>query len=782
MIRALTGFSTRNPWKVIAVWAVLGILLTVLSQTLIYRVTQTQTADFLPKSYDSAAAMKIAQDRFGTKPDANPVTVLVARADGGALTAADRQQIGDGAKRLSRLKVTMPKPKDAAPLQRDYSQIPQVSPAMAAPDGTFELLSANLTGNPADPGLENTYRAFRDNTRAEFAAQGLRTGFTGALADQVDSADDGKTLATVVGACSAALIVLLHVLVFRSVLAALLPLISVALISGVAGGAVVGTALLTGIKLDPSVPGLIGVVLLGIGIDYFLFLMFRFREQLRAHPERHHRATAAEVSHKVGTAVTSAALTIVAAFATLGVASFGQFRVLGPAVAISVLVMLLASLTLMPAVLAACGRKLFWPSRALKAEPRDGATARFADLVARRPVVMVLASLALLGALAGGLAGIKMDYGLGGGPRTASQTTAAEISRALPAGVADPTSVYVETKGAGPLSPGALDGLAQGLTRVTGVGQVAKPVLSEDRQAARIDLFLTADSQSQQARGLVSGPIRSAVAQSTPAGLSAHVGGTPAVFADVSTAVDRDLRLVFPVAAALIGVILLLLLRSLLAPVVLMLSVGLGFAATLGAAALLFQHGMGKPGVNFMLPLVLFLFVVALGTDYNILISDRIREEMEHPGPPRAAVARALRHTAPAIATAGLVLAGSFASLAVTPQPSTQQIGFATALGILLSAFLLSVVLVPALAALLGRGLWWPLRPGRSTARTAPGHHRAEAPQSPQSPLSQPWSQSPTPPQPQPQPDHHTYPYPQPYAPQEEQGAAPSWTGSSHHP
>ncbi|MFE4520016.1 MMPL family transporter [Kitasatospora sp. NPDC056783] len=777
MIRALTGFSTRNPWKVIAAWSVLGILLTVLSQTLIYRVTQTQTADFLPKSYDSAAALQIAHDRFGTKPDANPVTILVARADGRALTPTDRERIDAGTKRLSHLRVTMPKPEDAAPFQRDYSQVPQVGLAMTAPDGTFELLSANLTGNPADPGLENTFRAFRDNARAEFAAQGLRTGFTGALADQVDSADDGKTLATVASVCSVALIVLLHVLVFRSVLAALLPLVAVALVSGVAAGAVVGTALLTGIKLDPSVPSLIGVVLLGIGIDYFLFLMFRFREQLRARPDRHHRAVAAEVGQKVGTAVTSAALTIVAAFATLGVASFGQFRVLGPAVAVSVLVMLLASLTLMPAVLAACGRALFWPSRALRTEPRDGTTTRFADLVARRPLTMVLASLALLGALAGGLAGIRMDYGLGGGPRTASQSTALEISRALPAGAADPTSVYVETKNAGPLSPGALDGLAQHLTKVAGVGQVTEPVLSESRQAARIDLILTEDPQSQRARDLVSGPIRAAVAQNTPAGLTAHVGGTPAVFADVSTAVSRDLRLVFPVAAVLIGVILLLLLRSLLAPVVLMLSVGLGFAATLGAAALVFQHAMDKPGVNFTLPLVLFLFVVALGTDYNILISDRIREEMEHPGPPRAAVARALRHTAPAIATAGLVLAGSFASLAVTPQPSTQQIGFATALGILLSAFLLSIVLVPALAAILGRGLWWPLRPGRATTRPTPRHRTdtPHPPQSPQSPQSPSWSEWPA-------PSHQdAYPHPQPYAPREEQGTDSSGARWSNH-
>lgn len=469
MIRALTGFATRNPWKVIATWLVLGISLMILSQAFTYRVTQTQTADFLPKSYDSAAAMKIAQDQFGMKSDANPVTVLVARADGGPLTAADQRQIGTEAEKLGRLKVTMPKTKDAPPLQRNYSQIPQIGPGMVAPDRSFELLSANLTGNSADPGLQDTFRAFRDSTRAEFAGVGLRTGFTGGLADQVDSTDAGKNLAAIASGCMVGLILLIHVLVFRSVLAALVPLIAVSIIGGAASGAVVGTALLTGIKLDPSVPSLIGVVLLGIGIDYFLFMLFRFREQLRAHPDRHHRAVAAEVSGRVGTAVSSAALTIVAAFATLGVASFGEFRVLGPAVAVSVLVMLLASLTLMPAVLAAAGRKLFWPSRALKRAPREGAAAGFGALVARRPVVLAVASLALLGALATGLAGITMDYSQsGGGPRTAAQSTAAEISRALPAGVSDPTSVFVEATDGSTLGGGAVDALAHDLAQVKG--------------------------------------------------------------------------------------------------------------------------------------------------------------------------------------------------------------------------------------------------------------------------------------------------------------------------
>ncbi|WP_053645702.1 MMPL family transporter [Streptomyces sp. XY431] len=710
MIRALTRFSTRNAWKVITLWVVLGIGLALLSPMLISRVTQSQSGDFLPASYDSAAALRIAEENFGIDPDATTVTVLVARTDGKALTPADEKRIGAEAAKLAQRRVEMPREKDQpAFLVPDRSQTPKLAPAMVAPDRSFELLAAELTGNAADDGVQKVYRAFRDATRAQFAEAGMRTGFTGGLAEAADSADDNRTATTIGGALVMGLIVLLNVLVFRSVLAAVLPLLAVAMISGAAGGAVAGAASLTGLKLDASTPGLISVVLLGIGIDYLLFLLFRFREHLRARPEQPAREAAAEVAGRVGTAITSAALTIVAAFATLGVASFGQFRSLGPAIAVAVLVMLLGSLTLMPALLAACGRKMFWPSKSLSRQPREGAAARFGELVARRPAAMLFASVALLGALAAGTVGIRMDYGQGGGSKTAAAATATEISRALPAGVSDPTGVYVTATGGGAVDPGKLTGLSRALGGVEGVGQVGGTVLSPDGRAARIDLYLTADPQSAKARELVSGPVRDAVAANTPAGTSAHVGGTAAIFADISVAVDHDLAVVFPVAAALIALILLLLLRSLLAPLVLMLAVGLGFAATLGASTLLFQHLLDKPGVSFTLPLVLFLFVVALGTDYNILITDRIREEMQRPGPVRGAVARAVRHTTPAIATAGLVLAGSFATLATTP--GSEQVAFAMTLGILLSALVLSLVLVPALAVLLGRGLWWPLRP-----------------------------------------------------------------------
>ncbi|WP_167154684.1 MMPL family transporter [Streptomyces sp. MBT27] len=713
MIRALTGFSTRHPWKVIALWVVLGVALSALTPTLFARVTQNQAGDFLPRDYDSAAALHIAEERFGVDPDATTVTVLVARSDGKPLDAADRERIKGEAARLGERRVTMPR-KDDTPsfMVPDRSQTPRVAPVMTAPDRSFELLGAELTGNPSDPGLQDVFRAFRDDARERFAEAGMRTGFTGSLADTVDTADAHELATKIGGALVTALIVLLNVLVFRSVLAALLPLLAVAMIGFVAAGAVAGAAMLTGLKLDASTPALLNVVLLGIGIDYLLFLLFRYREQLRERPDQLAREAAGQVCARVGSAITSAALTIVAAFATLGLATFGQFRSLGPAIAAAVLVMLLGSLTLMPALLAAAGRKMFWPSKkALRREPREGRAARLGVLVARRPVMMLAASLALLAALAAGLTGIRMDYGRGEADNgTAAAATATEISRALPAGVSDPTSVFVTAKDGGTLTAGRLDGLAQALTRVKGVGKVAPTVLNQDRRAARIDLYPTADPQSQQARDLASGPIRATVARHTPDGTTAHVGGTAAIFADIATAVDHDLKVVFPVAAALIALILLLLLRSLLAPVVLMLSVGLGFAATLGAATLLFQHGLGEPGVNFALPLVLFLFVVALGTDYNILITDRIREEMRRPGPARAAVARAVRHTTPAIASAGLVLAGSFATLATSP--GNEQMAFAMALGILLSALVLSLVLVPAVAALLGRALWWPVRPG----------------------------------------------------------------------
>ncbi|MEI5101528.1 MMPL family transporter [Streptomyces sp. PmtG] len=686
MLRSLTACTTRHAWKFILLWTVVGLGLTLVGQAKLNSVTEPDIAGFLPKSYDSAAALRVAEDEFGAKPDDNAVTVLVAREDGRKLAAGDSARIDKIAAGLGKHRLTMKNPDDLPSfLMTDHSQTPVVRPMANAPDRSFRLVSVSLDGNKNDPELQELFRDFRDRAEKEFGRADLRSGYTGGLADLADTAAEQEDTEKLVGILTMGLIVLLNVLAFRSVLAALLPLLAVTIIGGAATGAVVGTALLFDFKLDPSTPSLITVVLLGIGIDYFLFLLFRFRELLRAEPGARPRDVAAECAGRVGAAIASAALTIVAAFATLGIASFGQFKVLGPAIAVCVLVMLVASLTFMPALLAVSGRKMFWPSRALRKEPRAGMSARLGERVARRPLLFVAASIGLLAALSAGALGMKMDYGSDAGPDdTPAAVTAKEISKALPGGVDSPHTVYVAADGAkkATIDRAGLEGLTKDLKAVKGVGRVAAPVLNKERTAAKVDFYLDMDVQSQRARDVVADEVRPVVSKAAPPGTEAHVSGQAAIFSDVSEAVAKDLKVVFPVAAALIALILVALLRSLLAPLVLMLAIGLGFTATLGSGVLVFQHLLDRPGVSFTLPLVLFLFVVALGTDYNILISDRIREEMGRPGSARQAVAAAVRHTAPAIVTAGVVLAGSFASLAVNPSPATQEIGLVTALGI----------------------------------------------------------------------------------------------------
>ncbi len=497
-------------------------------------------------------------------------------------------------------------------------------------------------------------------------------------------------------------------------LAAVLPLLAIIVVGGAAGGLIVAAALVLGFQLDASTPQLITVVLVGIGIDYFLFLLFRVRERLQAGEDK--RTAARHAAARVGPVVASAALAIVAAFATLGLASFGQFRVLGPAIAISVLVMLVAGVTFMPAIAAVSGRALFWPSKRWHEERPDGPATRLGARIAARPARAALAALVPLLVLAAVALGTRSDFDVSsGGPSTPASRTADEIAAVMPQGASDLQGVYVRSDRS--LTAAELAPLRRALTAIDGVGSAAAPVLAADGRGARIDVALEEESGSEAGMAIARGPLRETARRAAPEGASALVAGNAAVFADVSDAVDRDLRLVFPLAAALIGLILVAVLRSGAAPAFLLVAVALEFAATLGASTLVFQVLGGAHGIAFTLPLVLFLFVVALGTDYNILMSARLREEMLAGRPPREAVAEAVRRVAPAIAAAGLVLATSFGTLMLEADAAARQMGFAMAFGILLASLVVSSVLVPAVTALAGRAAWWPSRTRRPRRR-----------------------------------------------------------------
>jgi RND superfamily putative drug exporter len=213
--------------------------------------------------------------------------------------------------------------------------------------------------------------------------------------------------------------------------------------------------------------------------------------------------------------------------------------------------------------------------------------------------------------------------------------------------------------------------------------------------------------------------------EAAPDGTEAFVGGTTSVFVDLSKAMARDYSVVFPVAAVLIMLILALLLRSLVAPLYLMLSVGLGFTASLGATVLVFQGLLGEPGLIFILPIYIYLFVVALGTDYNILMVARLREEARGGLEPRPAAAKAIEHAGPTVAAAGLILAGTFASLMLAEGTFFKSMGFSFAIGIAMAAFVMALFLTPALTALIGHAAWWP---GHGDLAEEPAEeHRVEA-------------------------------------------------------
>ena len=660
-------FPTRHPWITITLWLVLGVALSSIAALKGADVIQDDTGAFLPKSTESARATEFGRTAFHQVPGTSTVAI-VAKPLGGRFDLRAAQQV-------------------AAELERE----PRVVAAQAsAATPSFGLVAIQYKGNSFDPKVQDDFRAFHDEAEKAFAERDLRPGFTGGIATVVDIQDstvDEKGLEQLILFGS---IILLNLLFFRGILSAIVPLLTVFTVAGAAGGVVIGGAALLGVKLDVGTPSLITTVLMGVGIDYLLFLVFRFREELRAGHDR--REAAARANRSVGHVIASAALAVAVAFGTLGIAEFGQFKVLGPSVAVSVLVMLAAGVTLMPAVLAVTGRALFWPSKAWRQERTGGFAARLGRLVADRPRTVVVATLAVLGALAVSAVGTTLEYDLAfDGKDMESTRVADEIARELPRGSTDPQTVYVRSDHR--LTQGELAPLAERLASVDGVGQVGEPVLTEDGKGAALGVVLDAESTSKDGMDLAAGPLRDAA----PEGTEVMVGGKAAVFADVADSIDRDLRLIFPVAALLIGLILVVLLRSVVAPVYLLAAVGLEFAATLGASVLVFGS------VAVTLPLILFPFVVALGTDYNTLVSARLREEMLAGRSVRDAVAEAVRRTAPPIAAAGLVLATSFGSLALYPDEGMRQMGFAMAVGILIASMVVATLLVPALTALVGR-------------------------------------------------------------------------------
>jgi len=700
MFERLGRFVVHNPWKVIATWVLATVAIVAFAPTLSDVVNRDQT-EFLPSSYESVQAFELAERAFGQGSESS-ATVVVKRTDGQPLTEADQAAVGELATELQ-----------SAGIERVGGVV--TGPQAVSPNGLVQLVNVGLNGIGDDPKLLEAVQKVRDTTNEALAGSQLTHAVTGDVAMFLDNQDAFDTAFVIVGIATIVLIITLLLLMFRSPVAALLPVFTVGLVSATAPGLIALCAKAFDFQVDQSLQILMTIVLYGVGTDYIVFLLFRYRERLRAGDEPK-QALITSVA-RIGEVIASAAAAIMIAFSALLLAVFAGFRSFGPGLVIAVALMALAVVTLIPAVVSLLGTKVFWPSRSWRRTPRGTVFQRLGKFTGRRPAVVAMVSGGVMIALALGMLGFRTDYDqsgqLPGG--TESARGIEDLQSGFPVGALSPTSVFVRSDGGQRLDPAALQALATELQEVPGVGGVmpagpdgSTAQLSEDGTVAKIDLLLASSPYSNEALDLAGDTLRDVAHQNAPAGTSVLVGGPSSAFADVRDANNRDLSVIFPVAGLFIAIVLALLLRSLVAPLYLMAAVVLGFFSTMGATVIAFQGIGDRPGVSFALPMLVYLFVVAIGTDYNILMIARLREEAREGNDPRTAADLAIEHGGPSVGAAGLILAGTFASMLLGGIAFLMEMGFAVSIGILISAFVMSMFLVPSITALLGHKAWWP--------------------------------------------------------------------------
>ena len=763
-MKLIGTFVVRFRYVVIVIWFI-AVVAAIHVFPSLGSVTDSSNSDFLPGYAPSIAAQSLDSPFQASSKAKSSATLVAVRSDG-PLTTADQTAI-------TNLENTL----------NGEPHVVSVRDQGVSGDGQARKAQVGVDIASSDAQSKTVVQALRADIANAGAPSGLTINLTGSLPTNVDARSASQRSARLTSIFSVVVILVMLVIVFRSVLAPLLTLLPAGLTLALAGPIIAEASQQGIIKASSFTQTILTVLVLGAGTDYGLFLTLRMREELERGLSP--RSAVVRAVERVGESITFSAGTVIVALLSLAFATFAVYSGLGPSLAIGVALMLLAALTLLPALLATFGRATFWPLKLTAADDRRldarsgaprGSWGAIAVQVVRRPALTLLLGVLLFGALSLAVLGYA-PAGFGGtttGPTGSdSANGTAAIAAHFPAAVAQPTtivmrfpySVWTNLRGvqqaedqlaaarefssvSGPLNPNgtainpsqieaayARFGAPQ-LLPATPPAAIAQKIPASTYQAYRaIGLFISADGRTVQfyttlAAGVPTSSqamhaipdIRAAtqrIAQSAGATESGVLWQAASSY-DVSNASDTDLAHIVPVVLALIALLLAVVMRSLVAPLYLVASVALSFFASLGLAILIFMRAGGQAGLNFVLPFLMFIFLMALGEDYNILVMSRIREEARHRPLPEA-IAHALGATGTTVTSAGLILAATFtvAGFAYSTD-QIRQLTISIALGVLLDTFLVRTLLVPSVVALLGRWNWWPSALSRRQTQPAP--------------------------------------------------------------
>jgi RND superfamily putative drug exporter len=614
-------------------------------------------------------------------PGADATSAIVLYQSGSALTDADKQFIASAQQKLM-----------------SYSSVP----AMFAPsvsfskDNTTALIVVPLKKSAGSTEVSTRVASMRADAKKDMPAS-LKTYLTGPEGFQADIAGVFAGADITLLATTGMVVILLLLITYRSPILWIFPLIVVGSADGMSGILATRIASAFNIQLDASVTGILSILVFGAGTDYALLLISRYREELLTTKSRFDAM--AKAVRAAGPAILASGITVILALLTLLLADIEGTRALGIACATGVFVAMVGALTVLPAVLILGGRWMFWP-----VVPKDGKVnktdngiwAKLGRGVSKTPVRVAVAGGLVLVALASGSIGLKS--GLSSTEQFLKKPEAVAgqnvLSQKFGAGIGNATEVIAKNS--------KVADVVAAVKMVPGVDLVS--VGKANSSITQIDVTINAEPQSQKEFKVIQA-LRDKVATVSDAG--ALVGGLSASTYDAQLSYDHDQALIIPLILAVVFLVLLFLLRSLLAPVLLLLTVVASYFASLGAGWLLFEHVFHFPALAQSTFLYSFLFLVALGVDYNIFLVTRAQEESEGVGVKQGMI-KALSSTGGVITSAGVLLAAVFAVLGVLPLIALTQIGIIVCIGVLLDTLLVRTVVVPALAFIAGERFWWP--------------------------------------------------------------------------
>jgi putative drug exporter of the RND superfamily len=674
----------RTKWVVVAFWLLVVVALGSLAGKL-QGAEKNDASSYLPGSAESTQELN-EQAAFQSK-NYNPALVVYVR-DSGVTTA------------------------DIAKAQADarfFASLPAVDGRVAAPIVSSDhkaietVIGSDLGYNSDISGFITTVQ----NTATKDAG-GLSVYVGGPAAQANDELKIFKGIDTTLLYAALAVVIVLLLLTYRSPVLWLLPIISAGVALTVAEAVIYLLTQHANLTVNGQSGGILVVLVLGASTDYALLLVARYREELRRHQDRHQAMAIA--LRRAGPAIIASGLTVIVGMLCLMAAESNDISGLGPVAAIGVGVGLIAMITLLPALLVVCGRWVFWPIKPRYGSPEPtsrGVWARVGNAISHRPRGVWVVTAVLLAAFWAGLIGFKFGtltvaQSFRGTP--ASITAQNVLDKYFPAGTGEPVDVIANAASAGQVR--------NALAATPGIASVTQPVTKGG--LSWLEATMTAPPDSSPAYTLVD-HIRTTV-HAIP-GADAKVGGGTAINADVESAAAHDRDLLIPLILGVVMIILGVLLRAIVAPLVLIATVVLSFGTALGLSSLFFKHVFGFAGADTSVPLFVFVFLVALGIDYNIFLMTRIREESARSGTRRGALT-GLAATGGVITSAGLVLAGTFAVLGTLPLVEFTEIGFAVAIGVLIDTIIVRSVLVTALTLDIGRHMWWPSRLAHPESRS----------------------------------------------------------------